>query len=75
MGLAAADPPGACVSWKLIIYVPAGVTAATLAADWLLRPIELWRIALTAAVSLVACILLSALLRTGPRKKSSAPLN
>ena len=65
--------PGYPLSWKLIIYVPTGVTAGVLAADWLLRPIELWRVALSAAVALVAAILLSALLGIGPRKKTSAP--
>jgi hypothetical protein len=63
------------VSWKLIIYVPAGVTSGALLADWLLRPIELWRVALTAAIALIAAILVSAMLRTDARKKSSAPLN
>ena len=75
MGFATGGPGGAPVSWKLIFYVPAGVTAGVLVADWLLRPIELWRVALAAAVALVASILLSAMLRIGVRKKSSAPLN
>lgn len=60
------------MAWKLIVYVPAGVTAGVLLADWLLRPIELWRVALTAAVTLVASILLSAMLRIGVRKKTDA---
>jgi hypothetical protein len=63
------------VSWKLIVYVPAGVTGGALLADWLLRPIELWRIALSAALALVASILLSAMLQIGASKKTNAPLN
>ena len=63
------------MSWKLIVYVPIGVTGGVLLADWLLRPIALWRIALTAAVALAASILLSALFRIGANKKNTAPLN
>jgi hypothetical protein len=66
---------GACGELKIIFYMPAGVTGGALLADWLLRPIELWRIALTGAVALIASILLSATLRIGTRKKTSAPVN
>jgi len=75
MGFAATTLECLRVSWKLIIYVPTGVTGGALAADWLLRPIELWRVALTAAVGLIASILLSAMLRIGARRKTTDPLN